>query len=59
MAPFCLSHMKKIFCVFHLWGLNSRNQNRLIVSERRRESVDKQTAEATKGTCFGKVKHAI
>jgi len=45
--------MKKIFWVLHWWGLNSRNQNRLVVSERHRERVYKRTAEANV-TCFGK-----
>ena len=49
----CLSHMKKIFLAFRWWGLNSRNQNRLVVNERRRERVYKRTAEVN-GTCFGK-----
>ena len=44
---------EKIFWVLHWWGLNSRNQNRLVVSERRRERVYKRIAEANV-TCFGK-----
>ena len=44
---------EKIFWVLHWWGLNSRNQNRLVVSERHRERVYKRTAEANV-TCFGK-----
>ena len=43
---------EKIFWVLHWWGLNSRNQNRLVVSERHRERVYKRTAEANV-TCFG------
>ena len=50
---FCLSHMKKIFLAFRWRGLNSRNQNRLVVSERRRARVYKGTAEENV-TCFGK-----
>ena len=45
--------MKKIFSAFRRWGLNFSHQNRLVVSQRRRERVYKRTAEVN-GTCFGK-----
>lgn len=45
--------MKKIFWPFDWWRLNLCNQNRLLVSERRCESVYKRTAGANV-TCFRK-----
>ncbi len=47
------SHEKDIFGV-SLVGIELRNQNRLVVSQRRCERVYKRTAEANV-TCFGKV----